>query len=84
MAPADSGVFRVWIQADADSEDKLLWDRKTQGFPDSKDLKQLVRDIIDPARHLGHSDRKATEVIGASSSDADPGGLNQVCTDCER
>lgn len=35
-----------------------LWDRKAEGgFPEVKHLKQLVRDIIDPTRDLGHVDR---------------------------
>jgi hypothetical protein len=36
----------------------LLWDRKTEGgFPETKVLKQLVRDRIDPKKDLGHSDK---------------------------
>jgi selenoprotein W-related protein len=36
----------------------LLWDRKREGhFPEPKELKQRVRDEIDPTRSLGHSDR---------------------------
>ncbi|KAI8937810.1 hypothetical protein NX059_005507 [Plenodomus lindquistii] len=36
----------------------LLWDRKTEGgFPETKVLKQKVRDCIDPKRDLGHSDK---------------------------
>jgi len=36
----------------------VLWDRTEmkQGFPELKRLKQLVRDVIDPDRSLGHSD----------------------------
>ena len=30
----------------------------TAAFPDAAKLKQLVRDVIDPDRDLGHSDRK--------------------------
>ncbi|MCE7066462.1 SelT/SelW/SelH family protein [Dyadobacter sp. CY326] len=38
--------------------EELLWDRKREGrFPEPKEIKQRVRDIIDPARSLGHSDR---------------------------
>ncbi|ELR05992.1 hypothetical protein VC83_08151 [Pseudogymnoascus destructans] len=40
-------------------ESKLLWDRKTEGgFPEIKDIKRRVRDIIDPNRDLGHVDGK--------------------------
>ncbi|KAL8660972.1 MAG: hypothetical protein Q9202_006042 [Teloschistes flavicans] len=47
------------IQSDAIETHKTqLWDRKTEGgFPDIKQLKKLVRDIIDPSRDLGHVDR---------------------------
>ncbi|KAH8553553.1 seleno protein W-related protein [Umbelopsis sp. PMI_123] len=53
LIPGKSGVFRVMVN------DVLIWDRKEmQSFPDIKHLKQLVRDIIDPTKQLGHSDRK--------------------------
>ncbi|KAL2436797.1 hypothetical protein ABEF95_014192 [Exophiala dermatitidis] len=36
----------------------VLWDRKTDGgFPETKELKNRVRNIIDPDRDLGHIDR---------------------------
>lgn len=35
----------------------LLWDRKAEGgFPETKVLKQRVRDHLEPSRDLGHSD----------------------------
>lgn len=38
--------------------DKLIFDRKREGrFPEIKELKQLVRDIVDPGKSLGHSDK---------------------------
>lgn len=38
--------------------EELLWDRKREGhFPEPKEIKQRVRDIIAPDRSLGHSDR---------------------------
>ena len=41
----------------------LIWDRKRDGgFPDAAKLKQLVRDVIDPGRDLGHADRKRPQV----------------------
>jgi len=37
--------------------DVILFDRKLQGrFPDIKELKQLVRDKVNPGKSLGHSD----------------------------
>jgi len=38
--------------------DTVVWDRKTEGgFPEAKVLKQRVRDLVEPDRDLGHSDR---------------------------
>ena len=52
MKPGTGGVFDVRL------DDELLWSRKTQGrFPEITELKQLLRDRIDPARDLGHIDR---------------------------
>jgi selenoprotein W-related protein len=37
----------------------VIFSRKQEGrFPESKELKQLVRDRIAPDKPLGHSDRK--------------------------
>jgi len=36
-----------------------LWDRKKEGgFPETKELKRRVRDVIEPGRDLGHVDGK--------------------------
>ncbi|HRP55253.1 Rdx family protein [Agriterribacter sp.] len=35
---------------------KTIFDRKSEGrFPEIKELKQLVRDMVNPAKDLGHS-----------------------------
>ncbi|MBX2921527.1 MAG: SelT/SelW/SelH family protein [Chitinophagaceae bacterium] len=40
-------------------EDAILFDRKTEGrFPEIKELKQLIRDIVCPGKDLGHSDKR--------------------------
>ncbi|KAG5915898.1 hypothetical protein E4U61_004160 [Claviceps capensis] len=45
---------------------QVLWDRKRDGgFPEVKDLKRRVRDVIEPGRNLGHVDR---DVSGTGSS----------------
>ncbi|KAF2501270.1 hypothetical protein BU16DRAFT_194935 [Lophium mytilinum] len=42
----------------------LLWDRKAEGgFPETKVLKQLVRDHLDPKRDLGHSDKHGKQKV---------------------
>lgn len=51
LVPGTGGVFEIR----ADQE--LIWERKRDGgFPGPKELKQKVRDIIDPTRDLGHVD----------------------------
>ena len=53
-------TFAEWRRAQSSCNGALVWDRKRDGgFPDAAKLKQLVRDVIDPERDLGHSDRKA-------------------------
>jgi len=52
LVPGTGGIFEVRL------EEELIFSRKEQGrFPESKELKQLVRDRIAPERELGHSDR---------------------------
>ena len=41
-----------------EAEVNVLWDRKVDGgFPETKELKRRVRDVIEPGRDLGHVDR---------------------------
>jgi len=52
LAPGTGGVFQIRVG------EELVWDRAERGgFPDIKELKQLVRDRIAPQKDLGHSDR---------------------------
>jgi selenoprotein W-related protein len=54
LQPGTGGVFR------ATCDGVQLWERKADGgFPEAKVLKQRLRDLIDPARDLGHNDRSA-------------------------
>jgi len=53
LQPGTGGIMEIRL------DDELIFSRKESGrFPESKELKQLVRDRIDPERPLGHSDRK--------------------------
>ena len=46
-----NGDFHISI------EGKRIFDRKEYGgFPEIKELKQLVRDVVSPGKSLGHSD----------------------------
>ncbi|MDP1767095.1 MAG: SelT/SelW/SelH family protein [Methylotenera sp.] len=54
LKPGSSGIFDITLNQ------KLIYSRKQAGrFPEIKEIKQLVRDEIDPARDLGHSDRSS-------------------------
>lgn len=63
LAPSTGGRYEIWL------EETRLWERKADGgFPESKAIKQRIRDAIDPERSLGHSD---SPVRPRSESDSD-------------
>ena len=48
-----SGKFTIYI------DNQQVFDRKeAKGFLDIKELKQLIRDQVNPLKSLGHSDKK--------------------------
>jgi selenoprotein W-related protein len=48
-----AGTYIISIDGD------VLFDRRKEGrFPETKELKQLVRDRVSPGKSLGHSDKK--------------------------
>jgi selenoprotein W-related protein len=52
LIPGTGGVFEIRVDG------KTVWSRQADGgFPEPKQLKQRVRDIVDPDRDLGHADR---------------------------
>lgn len=59
----------------------VLWDRKTDGgFPETKELKRRVRDVIEPGRDLGHVDRnhaRPAAAAAAGEAKAGTGGQQQ-------
>lgn len=51
LIPRTGGIFHIHYDGE------LIWDRTVDGgFPDVKQLKQRVRDRLDPERDLGHLD----------------------------
>ena len=59
------------ISADGDNlVEQTVWDRTVDGgFPEAKELKQRVRDIVAPSMDLGHSgDQKKEEAPGTAKS----------------
>jgi selenoprotein W-related protein len=55
LSPSETGgayIIRI--------DDVVVFDRKSMGrFPEVKELKQLVRDVVSPDKGLGHSEKKA-------------------------
>jgi len=58
LKPGTGGIFEITLNG------QLIFSRKEAGrFPEAKEIKQLVRDCIDPARDLGHSDRLSNDKV---------------------
>lgn len=52
LIPGTNAIFEIRVGED------LIWERKRDGgFPDIRDLKQMIRDRVNPDRDLGHIDR---------------------------
>lgn len=53
LIPSGGGIFEVRVNG------KLVWSKRREGrFPESKELKQRIRDCVAPEKDLGHSDRR--------------------------
>jgi selenoprotein W-related protein len=51
LLPGTGGIFEIRVG------EQILWSRAAEGrFPELKELKQRLRDVIAPERALGHSD----------------------------
>ncbi|KAH8737950.1 Rdx family-domain-containing protein [Ilyonectria robusta] len=85
LQPSTGGTFVVAIthaaggQGDASSlSTKVLWDRRIDGgFPETKELKRRVRDVVEPGRDLGHVDRHhavAEKVVDDGGKAVEGGG----------
>ncbi|EXJ57180.1 hypothetical protein A1O7_07527 [Cladophialophora yegresii CBS 114405] len=83
--------------APASVAETVIWDRKVDGgFPETKELKNRVRNIIEPGRDLGHIDRGLKKGSAQSAVSEEPskpesrpdaegqdGHKNgEVCEDC--
>jgi len=52
LVPGVGGVFEVRVDG------VTVWSRRGEGrFPEPKELKQRIRDLVAPDRDLGHADR---------------------------
>jgi selenoprotein W-related protein len=51
LIPGTGGIFEIRVNG------AVVWSRAGEGrFPELKELKQRVRDVVAPGRSLGHSD----------------------------
>lgn len=77
LIPATGGLFEVRLtykdptgSSDAAAQEVLIWDRKAEGgFPETKILKQRVRNHIEPGKDLGHSDKPSNKAKGSGEGD---------------
>ncbi|KAK2747542.1 hypothetical protein FQN57_002035 [Myotisia sp. PD_48] len=88
LVPMTGGIFTVSIQhassADFTTCVSRIWDRKTDGgFPETKVLKSLVRNIVDPARDLGHVDRALVKDGKAKKQPEQQEKEEEKCQDCD-
>ncbi|KAI8175464.1 hypothetical protein K4K52_007593 [Colletotrichum sp. SAR 10_76] len=72
LQPSTGGTFTVTLTHQppgaATTSSTILWDRKTEGgFPETKELKRRLRDVIEPDRDLGHVDRKHSKAPAAAA-----------------
>lgn len=57
LVPGKGGIFEIRLGKET------LWSREREGrFPETKELKQRVRDRIAPEKNLGHSEAHSKEV----------------------
>ncbi|KAF5692500.1 hypothetical protein FDENT_2864 [Fusarium denticulatum] len=85
LQPSTGGTFIVTITHQAPGAEiastKTLWDRREDGgFPETKELKRRVRDVIEPGRDLGHVDRdRGKKEEAAKDRPVD----KEKCDDCQ-
>lgn len=79
LIPATGGLFTVHLtykppgesSANEQAQEVLLWDRKAEGgFPETKILKQRVRNHIEPGKDLGHSDKPSNKAASGGGEAA--------------
>ncbi|KAH7188507.1 Rdx family-domain-containing protein [Fusarium flagelliforme] len=93
LQPSTGGTFIVTITHQAPGAEtastKTLWDRREDGgFPETKELKRRVRDVIEPNRDLGHVDKdygkkkdegKKEDAVEEKTTDTE----EKKCEDCQ-
>ncbi|PLN78085.1 Rdx family-domain-containing protein [Aspergillus taichungensis] len=92
LVPATGGLFAITLfyyplendQTEGQQpevQETLLWERKRDGgFPEVKTLKSLVRNVIDPQRDLGHTDRALRSSTAATTGTTTAGDTADTTT----
>lgn len=85
LTPATGGFFQIdltykpaqiEVGDDIHTKEVVLWDRKAEGgFPETKILKQRLRNYIEPEKNLGHSDTPSSK---AQANNGDAGSKTSV------
>ncbi|CAG9972137.1 unnamed protein product [Clonostachys byssicola] len=98
LQPSTGGTFIVAIHHGGEAgERKVLWDRRADGgFPETKELKRRIRDVVEPGRDLGHVDRhggskaaattkspEEEEGKGTKGKGDEGAGEGKACEDCQ-
>ncbi|KAK4507545.1 hypothetical protein PRZ48_001280 [Zasmidium cellare] len=81
LIPATGGLFTVYLayqpptaneSEQVETKEVLVWDRKAEGgFPETKILKQRIRNLIEPEKNLGHSDTPSSKVKANTTLEGD-------------
>ncbi|KAK0257987.1 hypothetical protein LTS16_002056 [Friedmanniomyces endolithicus] len=79
LIPATGGLFTVYLthkpEHSTEVQKVLIWDRKAEGgFPETKILKQKIRNHISPEKKLGHSDTPSSKAPDISVPTASQNG----------
>ncbi|KAF7170484.1 hypothetical protein CNMCM5623_002921 [Aspergillus felis] len=89
LVPCTGGTFIVSITSASASasetgvRESVLWDRRVDGgFPEVKVLKSRVRNVIDPQRDLGHTDRALRQETGGNQKQSKEKETDK-CEDCQ-
>ncbi|KAK0621137.1 Rdx family-domain-containing protein [Bombardia bombarda] len=71
LQPATGGAFTVEITYEAPQQQQTPSSTEG-GFPETKELKRRVRDVIQPGRDLGHVDRNYGKAAGGTAEVTGP------------
>lgn len=87
LIPVTGGLFTITVYHGTvqDVQETLIWDRKRDGgFPETKELKNRVRNIIDPEKDMGHVDRALKKSNAARAEHQHDEQKAEECEECRQ